>query len=73
MHIFLKFIEYIKINIHEYGNTVIINNDYLFNPGFITLSDTPEIRLVLILEFSTFQSFVIELYLSECVRKFEYT
>lgn len=54
MHTFRKFIKYIKINIHEYENTAIINNNYLFNPGFITLPDMPEIRLFLISEFSTF-------------------
>lgn len=54
MHTFPKFIEYTKINIHEYENMVIINNNYLFNPGFITLPDMSEIRLFLISEFSTF-------------------
>lgn len=70
MHIFPKFIEYIKINIHKYENTVIINNDYLLNPGFITLPDMSEIRLFLISEFSKFQSL---LNISVYVRKFEYT
>ena len=48
---FRKFIGHIKINIHEYENTVIINNNYLFNSGFITLPDMSEIRLVLISKF----------------------
>jgi len=72
MHTFTKFMKYIKMNIHEYENTVIINNDYLFNSNFITLSDMSEIRLFLILKFSCYISIVIELYLSVC-HKFGYT